>query len=305
MTTKRVSACIFVVASSLAGCRGTGEVEYAGEVHVTSPELVEVSPGVQVIADADEPIFYSHGAYWLYRDGYWFRSNDYGRGYARVELTIVPTEVRVIERPQLYVHYSRNYNRTRAARTPNIRQRSPSQVQRPVQQQAQPTYPPPAANQVPSQQPAVPPTSPASPVYQPHTPETPGTEPNRDVTPQPNAVNPTKPSGVTPTQPMPPSSTPPGQNKSTNAPGQNKSTNPPGQNKSTNTVNPPGNSGSAPGQANRPQDRKLSSPPPANDNAPVNPSDRSDAATPPSTNNVDDRTKKNDETQDKTNKSDK
>src|SRR6185503_18016444 len=114
MSRTRVSACALFVAASLAGCTGTGDVEYAGEVHVTSPELVYVSPGVQVVADADEPIFYAHGDYWLYRDGYWMRSNDYQRGYVRVEYTYVPQEVRVIERPQIYVQYRRNYGRDRA-----------------------------------------------------------------------------------------------------------------------------------------------------------------------------------------------
>ena len=114
MTRTRISACIFVVASSLAACTGTGDVEYAGEVHVASPELIAVSPGVQVIADADEPIFYASNDYWLYRDGYWFRSNDYRRGYARVEFSYVPQQLRAIEIPQSYVHYRSHMGRDRA-----------------------------------------------------------------------------------------------------------------------------------------------------------------------------------------------
>src|SRR5512139_3344885 len=186
MTIKRVSAYIFVVASSLAGCTGTGDVEYAGEVRVTSPELIEVSPGVMVIADADEPIFYSRNNYWLYRDGYWFRSNDYRSGYARVEFTYVPNEIRVIERPQLYVHYTRNLGRNRAARTPTMRQRTQQPMQQPAQPQAQPTYPPPAAQPVPTQ-PTTPTTSPTSPVYQPNQPQTPGTPPSRVDPTQPTS----------------------------------------------------------------------------------------------------------------------
>src|SRR5262249_35225555 len=81
MTKPRVSTCAFVVAASLAGCARTGEVEYAGEVRVTSPQLIQLSPGVQVVADADEPMFFSHGYYWLYRDGYWFRSTNDRRGF--------------------------------------------------------------------------------------------------------------------------------------------------------------------------------------------------------------------------------
>ena len=147
MTKPRVSACAFVVAASLASCTGTGDVEYAGEVRVTSPELVEIRPGVQVVADADEPLFYSSGSYWLYRDGYWFRSRDYRGGYARVEYTVVPEPIRVIEQPQVYVHYRSNLGRTHHARTPQTRTRSTQPTyQAPSQsydtQPAPSTYPP-------------------------------------------------------------------------------------------------------------------------------------------------------------------
>lgn len=149
MTRMNVSACALLVAASLAGCAGTGDVQYAGEVHVTSPQLVQVSPGVQVLADADEPIFYVSGDYWLYRDGYWFRSDYYQTGYARVEYRRVPQELRDVERPQLYAHYNRNRDRLRAARESNMRTRSqptplaPMQQQTPApeQEQASPTGP--------------------------------------------------------------------------------------------------------------------------------------------------------------------
>ena len=41
----------------------------------TSPELVAVGPDVQVVADADEPLFYADSYYWLYRDNMWLRSD--------------------------------------------------------------------------------------------------------------------------------------------------------------------------------------------------------------------------------------
>lgn len=141
MTRINVSACALLVAASLAGCRGTDNVEYAGEVHVTSPELVQIGPGIQVIADADEPIFFVGGDYWLYRDGNWFRSNDYRGGYARVDHERVPQELRDVDHPQRYAHYSRNRERTRAAREPTTRTRSrpttlaPPQPQSPASEQ--------------------------------------------------------------------------------------------------------------------------------------------------------------------------
>ena len=38
------------------------------------PDLVYAAPGVQVIADYDEPVFFSDGLYWRYSGGYWYRS---------------------------------------------------------------------------------------------------------------------------------------------------------------------------------------------------------------------------------------
>ncbi len=163
MTRTRLSACVFAVATSLAACHGTGDVEYAGAVSVTSPALVTVSPGVQVVEDADEPLFFADGSYWLYRDNVWLRSNNYRGGFARVDFVAVPSEIRVIERPQIYAHYRVNQTRYRDAyardRERSSRGRAPAPMANPPpvsapeqphpQQQSNPIPPsslPPAAN---------------------------------------------------------------------------------------------------------------------------------------------------------------
>ena len=66
------------------------------------PDLVYAAPGVQVIADYNEPIFYSDGYYWRYYGGTWYRSSYYTGGwvYARP-----PVAVMRIDRPHAYVHY--------------------------------------------------------------------------------------------------------------------------------------------------------------------------------------------------------
>lgn len=60
-----------------------GEVGYSGTATVTAstPDLAYVAPGVSVIADYDEPIFYSNGYYWWNYDGGWYRSSDYTGGW--------------------------------------------------------------------------------------------------------------------------------------------------------------------------------------------------------------------------------
>ena len=101
MRTSILSALMF---TALTGCMGTGSVQYSAEV--TAPELIVISPGVQVIADYNEPVFYSENYYWRYDGGVWFRSNDYRRNWIRVQT--VPVAVRRIDRPTAYVHYRGN-----------------------------------------------------------------------------------------------------------------------------------------------------------------------------------------------------
>jgi hypothetical protein len=40
------------------------------------PPLVVVQPGVQVVQDFDEEIFFVGGHYWVRRDGTWYRARD-------------------------------------------------------------------------------------------------------------------------------------------------------------------------------------------------------------------------------------
>jgi hypothetical protein len=88
-------------AALLGGCAGSGQFTYASEA--TAPELVTVSPNVQVIADLDEPIFYSGNFYWRNEGGAWYRSQYHTHGWTRVQ--VAPVEIRAITRPAAYVHY--------------------------------------------------------------------------------------------------------------------------------------------------------------------------------------------------------
>ena len=140
----RASACAWAVAAALGGCAaGDSELQYSGEVHVTSPELVAISPDVQVVADSDEPLFYADGYYWLYRDNLWLRSDNYRGGFARVDVNIVPGTIRTLPQPTTYAHYRRHGGRayargtqvqTRQAAPPQGTQQYPQQQQTPQPQ---------------------------------------------------------------------------------------------------------------------------------------------------------------------------
>jgi hypothetical protein len=112
-------AILFAIAVAVGGCyasTGVGyQAAYVGpapvytasattvSVDTYGPDLVDVGGGVQVIADYDEPVFYSDNFYWRFYGGTWYRSNAYNRGW--VVYNDVPYSVRRIDRPHAYVHY--------------------------------------------------------------------------------------------------------------------------------------------------------------------------------------------------------
>jgi hypothetical protein len=75
-------------------------------VATSDPTLVEVSPGVWVIEDYNEPVFYADGFYWWYRDDGWYRSNYHDSGWVYVRSA--PSVIVRIDRPRAYVHYRGN-----------------------------------------------------------------------------------------------------------------------------------------------------------------------------------------------------
>lgn len=88
----------------LAAVLGTGC--YEGEVRYASPggpDLVYAAPGVRVIADYDEPIFFAEGAYWWFYEGLWYRSTSYMGGW--VFTASPPLVVANIPTPFRFVHY--------------------------------------------------------------------------------------------------------------------------------------------------------------------------------------------------------
>ena len=101
----RLTFVSLILASALTGCIASGgaDVTYGGGVAVSTPDLVEVSPGVQVVADYDDSVFYSDGFYWRYDGGNWYRSGYWNRGWG-VSYN-VPVGVRGINRPEAYAHY--------------------------------------------------------------------------------------------------------------------------------------------------------------------------------------------------------
>jgi hypothetical protein len=49
-----------------------------------------VQPGIQVVPDYDEEVFFTSGWYWLRRDESWYRTRDYRGGWVVVPRHAVP-----------------------------------------------------------------------------------------------------------------------------------------------------------------------------------------------------------------------
>jgi len=99
---KRLTLLTVLTAALATGC--AARVGYRGSVsgQAYGPDLVYVAPGVQVIADYDEPIFYTDNFYWRYDGRSWYRSSVYTGGWVYAS---PPAPILRIERPHAYVHY--------------------------------------------------------------------------------------------------------------------------------------------------------------------------------------------------------
>lgn len=118
-------------AATLAGCYATGDVGYSASATYTSapddgyaatPDLVTVQPGVQVVADYDEPVFFVDGFYWRWYGGYWYRSSNYAYGWSYWDRP--PVAVLRIDRPYAYTHYRPSGYVARR----NVRYRPPARI---------------------------------------------------------------------------------------------------------------------------------------------------------------------------------
>jgi hypothetical protein len=63
------------------------------DLPVVLPQLVVVSPGVQVVPDCDQEVFFVDGVYWARHDNGWYRSRSHRGGWALVGPRYVPARL--------------------------------------------------------------------------------------------------------------------------------------------------------------------------------------------------------------------
>jgi hypothetical protein len=129
---QKVLCSFFFVFVAGAACTATGSARYSASA--TMPTMVYVSPGVQVIEDYDEPVFYSSNVYWRYSGGVWYQSRVYTGGWVRVSTP--PAAIVRIERPSMYVHYRASARgRAQANANPTPAQQERREEKREIQQE--------------------------------------------------------------------------------------------------------------------------------------------------------------------------
>ncbi len=93
----------------------TGYYEEPGYVYADAQPtltLVYIEPGVWILENYDEPVFYYGNYYWTYFDNCWYRSQYYYGGWVRAR---APRLFHRIHHPRSYIHYraaARSHRRT-------------------------------------------------------------------------------------------------------------------------------------------------------------------------------------------------
>lgn len=87
---------------STAACAGTADVMYHAPLPATT-SMVELRPGVYVVTDQDEPVFFADNFYWRYHDDAWYRTRGATGDWIRIGRP--PDSVLSIGEPQRYQGY--------------------------------------------------------------------------------------------------------------------------------------------------------------------------------------------------------
>jgi hypothetical protein len=63
------------------------------DLPVVLPALVVIEPGIQVVPQVNEEVFFVDGYYWVRRDTRWYRSHDHRGGWVVIDSRSVPARL--------------------------------------------------------------------------------------------------------------------------------------------------------------------------------------------------------------------
>ncbi|MFL5246965.1 MAG: hypothetical protein ACJ79V_04010 [Myxococcales bacterium] len=87
--------------------------EVGVQIHIAlpaAPPMVVVQPGVQVVENQDEEVFFTNGWYWVRRDEVWYRARRPHTAFVYVESRRVPVTLVGME-PGHYRRFHRDHDR--------------------------------------------------------------------------------------------------------------------------------------------------------------------------------------------------
>ncbi len=99
---KTIALAAFFVAG-LASAQVNVQIGFPTITFSSQPQLVVVEPGVQVVPDYGEEVFFVDGYYWHRRGPAWYRASNYQGGWVVVDRGIPGQLVRY--KPGHYKHY--------------------------------------------------------------------------------------------------------------------------------------------------------------------------------------------------------
>ncbi len=88
-----LAGAVALPATSSAQASAGASVELRLDLPVVLPQLVVVSPGVQVVSDLDHEVFFLDGLYWVRHGGGWYRSKSHRSGWVLVPARGVPAKL--------------------------------------------------------------------------------------------------------------------------------------------------------------------------------------------------------------------
>ncbi|MGC4001444.1 MAG: hypothetical protein QM767_29885 [Anaeromyxobacter sp.] len=95
---RKTLLALAVLSPTLALGQATISAGFQINLPAVLPQLVVIQPGVQVVPQVQEEVFYVDNHYWCRRGDAWYRSPDHRHGWVVVERRVVPA--RLVELPE-------------------------------------------------------------------------------------------------------------------------------------------------------------------------------------------------------------
>jgi hypothetical protein len=104
MRTPILAAAVVTILSLPSAASAQVSVAVHLDLPAVLPALVVVQPGVQVVPQVHEEVFFVDGWYWARRDARWYRARDHRGGWVVVEDRAVPATIAKVP-PGKYKNY--------------------------------------------------------------------------------------------------------------------------------------------------------------------------------------------------------